>query len=79
MNMATSTILAVNTLRLAHDFLAAFTIDPASAIAHLRVNIDSLDEWEFRQWIDYLGALLVEEESTPDVWRAMFTALEAID
>jgi hypothetical protein len=79
MDTTANGILAVNTLRLAHDFMAAFTLDPSAAIAHLRITLDGMEEKEVSQWLDYLGQLLVEEESTPDVWYAMFKALESIE
>jgi hypothetical protein len=71
MDTNTHGILAANTLRLAHDFKATFAIDPAYAIAHLRVSLEGMEEQEVRQWFDYLGELLVEEESTVDIWLTL--------
>lgn len=79
MNTARNDFLAVNTLRLAHDFLAAFTFDPAAAIKELKLNLGYMDEWEIQQWFDYLGELLVEEGCTAEEWRAIFKALEFLD
>lgn len=75
----TANIFAVNTLRLAHDFMASFTIDPDTAVAQFRATLDGMEEKETRQWIDYLGETLIEEESTPDVWRAIFEVLESTE
>jgi hypothetical protein len=41
--------------------------------------LDSMEEWQYRQWIDHLGALLVEEECTAEEWHAVFSALESLD
>lgn len=79
MNINEADVLAPNLLRLAYDFMAAFTIDQSAALAHLRVMLDSMEEWQYRQWIDHLGALLVEEESSVEEWHAVFSALESLD
>ena len=79
MNMSETDVLAPNLLRLAYDFMAAFAADRISALTHLRVMLDSMEEWQYRQWVEHLGTILVEEERTVEEWHAMFSALESLD
>lgn len=79
MHMHEADLLAPNLLRLAYDFLAAFAIDQSAALTHLRVTLDSMEEWQFRQWIEHLGTILVEEERSVEEWHAVFSALESIE
>lgn len=79
MNMNESYSLEHNHPRLAYDFMAAFAIDESAAIAHLRAMLDSMEEWQYRQWVDHLGALLVEQQRSAEEWHSVFSALEAID
>ncbi len=78
MNTTSNEMLAVNTLRLAHDFIAAFTIDPNAAIAHIRVSLDGMNEHEVRQWSEHLDRLLVRE-CTKEQGQSLVNALESMD
>ncbi len=78
MNTAFNEMLVVNTLRLAHDFIAAFTIDPNAAIAHIRVSLDGMNEHEVRQWSEHLDRLLAKE-CTTEQGQNMVKALESMD
>jgi len=78
MSTATNDFLAVNTLRLAYDFLAAFTFDPTAAVKHMQVHLDYMEEWEILQWHDDLGELLEEEGCTTEEWHVIFRALESL-
>ena len=72
-------LFEVNALRFAHEFLATITMDRESALKLMHSATRHMEEWEVRQWLDYLGELVIEEGVSAEQLHSILIAIESLD